>query len=246
MRMMMKLTTATLAAVTCLLSVQSGWAFYNPQTGRWLNRDPIGERGGNGLDVFIANNPSDAIDPLGQRCCLTWIHAGPRSIAGHSILHCDNGAHVSFSHLKGDETDPIQQWHSPARDQLDYDDPPYPPPPAPRTTDCFDCLDEAKVMQWITEQQASGRRWTVFNNCADTTLAAIEAGLPDQSKPNCPRVSCDLAVRGCSNRALNLLQQLPDGTSPTLVNPSDAQHRMQRLIANGCNRWQCTIVCIRY
>jgi hypothetical protein len=40
-------------------------AFYNPTTGRWLNRDPIEERGGKNLDAFVRNNPTGAIDKLG-------------------------------------------------------------------------------------------------------------------------------------------------------------------------------------
>jgi RHS repeat-associated protein len=67
----LKPAIGALALATWLLSVESGWGFYNPQTGRWLNRDPIGERGGNGQHVFLANNGSGAIDPIGQRCCLT-------------------------------------------------------------------------------------------------------------------------------------------------------------------------------
>jgi len=40
-----------------------GYRYYDP--GRWLNRDPLGERGGYNLYAFIGNNPINAIDPLG-------------------------------------------------------------------------------------------------------------------------------------------------------------------------------------
>jgi RHS repeat-associated protein len=38
---------------------------YNPMLGRWLNRDPIEERGGLNLYGYVENNPVNAIDPLG-------------------------------------------------------------------------------------------------------------------------------------------------------------------------------------
>ena len=41
-------------------------AYYNPAAGRWLNRDPIEERGGNALYVFIANRTTTLIDPIGM------------------------------------------------------------------------------------------------------------------------------------------------------------------------------------
>ena len=38
---------------------------YNPSTGRWLSRDPIGERGGVNLYGFVGNAPLDNQDALG-------------------------------------------------------------------------------------------------------------------------------------------------------------------------------------
>lgn len=42
-----------------------GYRFYNPVTGRWLSRDPIGERGGANLYGFVGNNPVLYSDFLG-------------------------------------------------------------------------------------------------------------------------------------------------------------------------------------
>ena len=47
-------------------SVVDAQAFYNPNTGRWLNRDPIGERGGPNLYGFVSNDPIDALDSDGR------------------------------------------------------------------------------------------------------------------------------------------------------------------------------------
>jgi RHS repeat-associated protein len=43
-----------------------GYRFYNPSTGRWLSRDPIGEQGGKNLYGFVQNNPENLIDPHGK------------------------------------------------------------------------------------------------------------------------------------------------------------------------------------
>jgi RHS repeat-associated protein len=42
-----------------------GYRYYNPHTGRWPSRDPIGENGGLNLYGFAGDNPITRIDPLG-------------------------------------------------------------------------------------------------------------------------------------------------------------------------------------
>ena len=42
-----------------------GYRYYDSSKGRWLNRDPIGERGGVNLCVFVQGNPANLIDLLG-------------------------------------------------------------------------------------------------------------------------------------------------------------------------------------
>ena len=43
----------------------SGYRYYDPVTGRWPSRDPIGENGGVNLYVFGINNPNAYVDILG-------------------------------------------------------------------------------------------------------------------------------------------------------------------------------------
>ncbi len=43
-----------------------GFRYYSPDTGRWLNRDPIGERGGLNLYGFVGNDGVNTWDYLGK------------------------------------------------------------------------------------------------------------------------------------------------------------------------------------
>ena len=52
-----------------------GFRFHCAQLGRWLNRDPIGERGGLNLYRSARNNAILRFDPLGLKCRIE-IHAG--------------------------------------------------------------------------------------------------------------------------------------------------------------------------
>ncbi len=56
-----------LMVILALLSVAGPvQAFYNPSTGRWLSRDPIGEQGGKNLYGFNYDNPIQFYDPDGR------------------------------------------------------------------------------------------------------------------------------------------------------------------------------------
>jgi hypothetical protein len=69
---MMQLLLRTL--VLAWLTAGSCQAFYNPETGRWLSRDPIGERGGPNLQVQVQNDPIGKIDALGK---VKWDDSSP-------------------------------------------------------------------------------------------------------------------------------------------------------------------------
>ena len=43
-----------------------GYRYYNPSTGRWINRDPIEEGGGLNLYGFVVNNGINNVDQLGK------------------------------------------------------------------------------------------------------------------------------------------------------------------------------------
>jgi hypothetical protein len=55
------LTVAVLASLPMMAN-----AYYAPEEGRWLNRDPIGEDGGANVYGFVDNDAVDGVDALGQ------------------------------------------------------------------------------------------------------------------------------------------------------------------------------------
>ena len=70
---------------------------YNPQTGRWLSRDPIGENGGLNVYGYVGNDPVNSIDPFGLRTEVTIWH--PVGWGGSSFGHVStdiNGTVYSF------------------------------------------------------------------------------------------------------------------------------------------------------
>lgn len=48
-----------------------GYRFYDPQHGRWLSRDPLGEQGGLNLHGFVGNDPVNGVDALGLQLAMS-------------------------------------------------------------------------------------------------------------------------------------------------------------------------------
>jgi hypothetical protein len=62
---MTKPTLAALSLIAWLMLPQTAHCLYNPSTGRWLSRDPIGEKGGLNIYVFVGNRSVLRTDFLG-------------------------------------------------------------------------------------------------------------------------------------------------------------------------------------
>ena len=56
---------------------------YNASLGRFINRDPIGIRGGVNLYAYVGNGPSTEIDPSGMQ---TLVMPNPQAMAAYAIL----------------------------------------------------------------------------------------------------------------------------------------------------------------
>jgi RHS repeat-associated protein len=61
-------TVVNTSATTGLPFLHVGARYYDPSTGRFLQRDPIGLRGGANVYAYVANSPVGDIDPSGLDC----------------------------------------------------------------------------------------------------------------------------------------------------------------------------------
>jgi len=52
------------------------YRYYDPATGRWINRDPIGVSGGANIYGFVGNNPIDNIDVRGLALSIPFLSPG--------------------------------------------------------------------------------------------------------------------------------------------------------------------------
>ncbi|MBN1187106.1 MAG: RHS repeat-associated core domain-containing protein [Bacteroidales bacterium] len=67
-----------------------GYRYYSTNLGRWINRDPIEERGGINLYVFVGNNSLNAFDPLGLSP-----HPGGVIPPGEAMKYINEAAKIS-------------------------------------------------------------------------------------------------------------------------------------------------------
>jgi RHS repeat-associated protein len=77
---------------------ERGLRYYSPELGRWVSKDPIGEKGGVPLYIWCRNSAGNRVDPLGL-----W-HAGEVTKEKNTIV-CDGkgGIRLQLEDLK----DPI-------------------------------------------------------------------------------------------------------------------------------------------
>lgn len=66
--------TKGIALLLLLTAVHSASAFYDPHVGRWINRDPIGERGGINTYTFVGNSPTTRADAFGLADVVVNLH----------------------------------------------------------------------------------------------------------------------------------------------------------------------------
>ena len=57
------------------------YRLYNPQLGRWISRDPIGEQGGINLYGYVGNDPVNLVDPYGLDAEIYVFRTSPTSQA---------------------------------------------------------------------------------------------------------------------------------------------------------------------
>jgi RHS repeat-associated protein len=86
------------AALLLLGGIQTASSFYNPEIGRWANRDPVGEQGGLNLYGFGINDPVNSFDPFGLDVAVVIGHTFPGSDNpfGHAAIAITGAGVYSF------------------------------------------------------------------------------------------------------------------------------------------------------
>jgi hypothetical protein len=136
-----------------LLLVESAHAFYNPEIGRWVNRDPLGEEGGVNLYVFINNNPTTDMDAFGLLKAQLQVNMQPAD--NWDPTRCENPPCPQFK----------SQWDSEAEKALKKL-PPYPGKlPAGCTGIRTQCLTNCKVEFGPDMDAPEDVQIACFNQC---------------------------------------------------------------------------------
>ena len=166
------------SAATGLVNFRMRW--YDPATGRWLSKDPIGLSGGLNLYAFCLNSPINSIDPFGLA------HVGTRPLdAGKGntkTQKINNGlSHLNFpgnldprhAEIFFDDDDcPSHIGYGPSGVGPDKSGIPY----NGRGSETYDDKTMREAVEKLSDDPAwSADKYNVIShNCQDFVSAAIE------------------------------------------------------------------------
>lgn len=82
---------------------------YSPSLGRWMSRDPIGEKGGLNLYGYVGNRAVGAVDPLGLTDLILVSPEDPLygDLLGYNPSHFTVGAHGTSDFIQNHLSSPI-------------------------------------------------------------------------------------------------------------------------------------------
>jgi RHS repeat-associated protein len=115
-----------------------GQRWYDSEVGRFISRDPIGEKGGVNLYVYVGNNSVNASDPYGKIAYDCWILKYPNI---HRWFEWDSGSTRNSCgfYPGGNIFGGRGIVESPEPKALDPDKICFPiPPPPGSTTECYE------------------------------------------------------------------------------------------------------------
>jgi RHS repeat-associated protein len=156
---------------------------YDPDLGRWVSRDPIGEDGGLNLYHYTWNNPSNLIDPFGLDAIALIDHSAFHG-AGHvATLVGNNNTGWTYYSRNGYGTGPFGDPNGESILRT------YPTYADFRRDHISDRYDEAYHMRTSLDQDLDmttygdthyrdpyHTKWPPSNNCADLNAEILDAG----------------------------------------------------------------------
>ena len=144
-------------------TVYYNYRHYEPVTGRWMQRDPIGESGGLGLYCFVQNLPNGCVDSLGNKSFAQY-EFNPKRCE----LHVTMSWWIQFVEIVGGDSwtsKAKSEWRNKAKDVVEgyFNDLPL---RCSKEGKCCDCKDGIKVvftLKFVGEQVSLWDRFFSFS-----------------------------------------------------------------------------------
>jgi RHS repeat-associated protein len=143
---------------------------YNSGSGRWLNRDPIYERGGVNLYDYVVNSPINRRDPSGLRADLGILFIDPYNYVSGYTPYCTPSPHSSTP-TDPKPADPQPKTECKKKDpcEPDFNDP--------------DVYDEKTCNEGCQGCEPEIKRRTCYEKCHNHDCSFVPVGPPPGGNP---------------------------------------------------------------